>query len=130
MYEVDRDDDASHYSPKTAREADWGPVNRRREHSYNKRQGETALEYVGGTWKREKSPIPEGEATIDGDSRKLGFGGIRGANLCGSAHAQSMICGVFDRGNQCPVAGKKRFIDRIRWKEAGLAADVKTGEVE
>ena len=44
-----------------------------------------------------------------------------------SAHEQAMICAGPVRGNQCPMPGEERFIDRVRGKEAGIVADVNTG---
>ena len=52
---------------------------------------------------------------------------IRGMGLCGSARAQAMICAGSSRRNQCPMPGKKRFVERIRWMEAGIETGVNTG---
>ena len=53
--EADRDATASRYSPKTAREENWGPVDRRKEYSYHQRQSENEWEYVIGSWKLKKN---------------------------------------------------------------------------
>ena len=70
----DRDATARHYSAKTAREENWGPAHRRRAHSYHKWQSENDWVYVDGTWKWGKSPKPDEAATIDEETRYLGFG--------------------------------------------------------
>ena len=72
--EEDRDDASIHYSPKTAREGNWGPANRRKEHSYRQRQSEKGWEYANGTWELQKNLKTEETATINSETRHLGFG--------------------------------------------------------
>ena len=130
VFEEDRDADASHYSSKTAREDDWGPVNRRREHAYNRWQSENEWEYVGGTWRRKKSPIPDGESEINEDTRKLGFGEYaEWAYVEVLTRKQRYVPDMLGETNS-RRPGKKRFIGRIRWGESGIAKGVNTGAVE
>ena len=73
VIEEDLDSAASPYSPKTSGEEIWGPANQRRGHSRRKRESENDWEYVDGTRKWKKSPKPDEKATINGETRKLGF---------------------------------------------------------
>ena len=115
--EEDCDDAASHYSSKTARDENWGPVNQRREHSYRRRKSENYCVYVDGTWKWKTSPKPDEEATIDGETRKVGFGEFSewayAAALTKKKGYAQFLLGETD----AQWHGKKRRTDRIRYKE-------------
>ena len=104
-----------------------GAVNRRRERSYRQRQSANDWEYVDGSWKWEKSPITEVEAAISEDARRLVFGEYdEWANVEAIANKRGYAQDLLGETNaQCPE--KKRFIERIRWKEEGIAMNVITG---
>ena len=108
VYEEDRDADASRYSPNAAREESWGPVSRRREHSYQQWKSAGEWEYVDGAWNWKKSPRKEGGATISEDTRKLGFGEYDEWTYV-ELITQAMICAGSSRRNQCPMTGADKM---------------------
>ena len=72
--EEDLDATTRRYSPKTAREGNWGPVNRRKGPSYHQRRSENDWEYANGKWKLKKNLETDETAAINGETRQIGFG--------------------------------------------------------
>ena len=85
---------------------------------------------MGGTWKWEKSPRPDGAATIEEGNRNLGFGEFAEWTYAAVITQKQGYVQFLLGGNQRTMPGKERFVDWIRYKQSGITMDVNTGSAD